>query len=728
MKESIQLKAERFAVSALRNPLVRALLIHSIVFVSYYVMGTLGLKMGAVSGFASSIWAPTGIAIAAVLLTDYSILITIFCAAFAVNWTLGASFLPASGVALGNMCEAWLAAYLLRSRLRCDLSFSQRRDVLLFILFGAIVSTALSPTVGVTSLWLGGHVPKASFLLAWFVWWLGDAMGALVVAPFILVLSKRRFPNRHLLKNLEFILLSLLAVLIPWILFSGWLPQQVNHRYLVLPLTVWSAVRFRQFGAVYSTLLISVVSIIGTLHADLQFHDALIGQHLFELQLFMAVIAISGMILAATVAEQKETERQLQNAQKELEARVKNKTVALQESNRARKKTEEIFRLLVNEVKDYAILMVDPNGKIASWNEGAKRIKGYEGKEVIGKHISIFYDKKEAQNFKPDANLQEAILFGRHETEGWRLRKDGSRFWASVTITPFKDERTGNLLGFSKVTRDMTERKRAEDRLFHAHQDLENVVQQRTAELARANQELARSNQELEQFAYIASHDLKEPLRMIAAYVELLRRSYKGHINETADSYIEFVVEGVQRMNRLIRDLLIFSQVGNEKLVMEPSDMNPLVADVIENLNSRIQESKAIIECSSLPIIPLNAIQISQVFQNLLSNALKFRRSETPLIRIGAKKQRGEWIFSVSDNGIGMDSRYLDRIFVIFQRLHTQSEYPGTGIGLSICKKIIERHGGRIWVESKLGEGSTFYLSLPEQIKNLTVPRLDAAG
>lgn len=227
-------------------------------------------------------------------------------------------------------------------------------------------------------------------------------------------------------------------------------------------------------------------------------------------------------------------------------------------------------------------------------------------------------------------------------------------------------------------------------------------------------EELARSNQDLEQFAYVASHDLQEPLRMVANYTQLLAERYRGQLDENADKYIHYALDGALRMQALVRDLLSFSRVGRQGSG-DPRwvDSKTLVDTAIRNLQATISQTGVQIHCDSLPKILVDASQLVQVFQNLIGNAIKFRSADAPLIHISARQDGKSWLFSVKDNGIGIDPENAEIIFVIFKRLHTHSEYPGSGIGLAICKKIIERLGGKIWVESEPGRGSTFHFTLP---------------
>jgi PAS domain S-box-containing protein len=612
--------------------------------------------------------------------------------------------------------------------------------------------------------------------------------------------------------------------------------------------------------------------------------------------------------------------------------------------------SEEKYRLLLDGVQDYAIFMLDQEGRVASWNAGAERIKGYKADEIIGQNFSRFYLQEDIDQGKPKAELQLAAAIGRSEVEHWRVRKDGSRFWANVVITAVRNS-SGILLGFSEISRDISERKETEakyrglleaapDAMVVVHQDgeivllnlqaekqfgyrrdelvgqmVKNIIPEgfaerliadgtRTAAQALAQQigtgielygrrkdgsefpieimlsplestegilvtaairditdkklaqeetqqqqhllqliiesiadgvvvadcsgkfllfnsaakrclgigatntdpdqwserygtylpdtvtpypsddlplvralrgenvdstevfirnaevpdgrllditggplrdeggalrggvvvfhditerkkseeqlvktvrELKRSNEELQQFAYVASHDLQEPLRMVASYTQLLAKRYKGRLDSDADEFIAYAVDGSNRMQGLIQDLLVYSRAGtNGKVLHEISSENAL-KEALANLRATIQESGAVVTHDSLPAITTDDTQLAQVFQNLVGNAIKYRSAEVPRVHVSATKYGGkEWVFSVRDNGLGIDPQYFERIFILFQRLHGRKDFKGTGIGLAICKKILERLGGRIWVESQAKKGSTFYFALPE--------------
>jgi PAS domain S-box-containing protein len=354
--------------------------------------------------------------------------------------------------------------------------------------------------------------------------------------------------------------------------------------------------------------------------------------------------------------------------------------------------SEEWLRLLIDRIEDYAIFRLTPEGNVASWNAGAARLKGYQAEEIVGRHFSVFYPEEAVRAGEPARLLARAEADGRVENEGWRVRKDGSRFWADVVITVLRDQ-SGRARGFAKVSRDVTERRQAEERL-----------RQTAAELAR-------SNADLEQFAYVASHDLQAPLRSVTSYSQLLSRRYAGRLDADADEFISFMAAGARRMQSLIDDLLAYARVGSAALVRVPTDLGALVDQVIAD--ARMVDDQAAITRGALPTLSVDPRQVSQVFQNLLGNALKYHGPEPTRVEVSAERDPTDWVFSMRDNGIGIDPAQAERIFLIFQRLHAQADYDGTGLGLAICKRVVERHGGRIWVESEPGSGATFRFTLP---------------
>jgi PAS domain S-box-containing protein len=480
------------------------------------------------------------------------------------------------------------------------------------------------------------------------------------------------------------------------------------------------------------------------------------------------------------------------------------------------RESEDRYRMLLDGIKDYAIFMMDPRGQILSWNAGAELMKGYRADEIIGQNFSCFFPTEDIERGRPEAMLRLTSAAGRHEEQGMRVRKDGSRFLSSLTFTALYDQ-AGNLRGFSEFSHDLTESKESAAKyrgLLEAAPDAMVVVNQAgvivlvnlqaekqfgyrrdelvgqkvmniipegfaerliadatrsTAEalaqhigegielsgrrkdgtefpieimlsplesaegilvtaairnisarkkseqeLAVANQVLEESNLELKQFAYIASHDLQTPLRSITGFVQLLQQEYEGKLDEQAQDWILRTVGAVARMQTLIGDLLSYSRVEARSGAFTQIPFLDIVNDALFLLESSIHDSGGQVACGKLPIVMGDRSQLVQLMQNLIGNGLAYRSDKPPHIHISAKRSGKDWIFSISDNGIGIDPKHYEQIFEIFKRLHNQKDKPGTGIGLAVCRRVVNRHGGKIWVESEPGHGSTFHFTIPE--------------
>ena len=362
-----------------------------------------------------------------------------------------------------------------------------------------------------------------------------------------------------------------------------------------------------------------------------------------------------------------------------------------------RKKAEEERALRDRSINSATngILIADarqPDVPTVYCNAAFEKITGYAAEEVLGQNCR-FLQGTDHQQPGLDA-IRQAIRQGTEaKAELRNYRKDGSLFWNELYIAPVRDPQ-GGLTHFIGIQTDITQRK---------HQEIE---------LANKTRELAQSNAELQQFAYVASHDLQEPLRMVASYTQLLGKRYRGKLDQDADEFIGYAVDGATRMQRLIRDLLEYSRVGAERQSFEETDCELVFQQAMQNLSASIRERHAEVTHDPLPIVQAGPTHLVQVFQNLIGNALKFRGDAPPKIHVGARALPDGWEFSVRDNGVGIPGDQLDRIFAIFQRLHGQSEYPGTGIGLAICKRIVGKYGGHIRAESEPGQGATFYFTL----------------
>jgi len=403
----------------------------------------------------------------------------------------------------------------------------------------------------------------------------------------------------------------------------------------------------------------------------------------------------------------------------ELESQIYEKTAALNtelgERTRAEKSlrdSEALYHSLVDTLP-INILRKDLAGRVTYGNRGYCEAMGKPMSELLGKTDFDLFPREMAQKYARDDDkvVNTGQMF--EDVEEHR-RPSGQTIYVHVLKAPVRNAR-GDIVGTQVIFWDVTARKQAE------------------IALAQANTDLARSNKELEQFAYVASHDLQEPLRMITSYTQLIAKRYNEKLDQNAREFMDFAVAGALRMQRLIHDLLAYSRVGTRGKPPELTDSGDALAAALDNLKLAIEENGAEITYDSMPAVIVDPTQLTQLFQNLLGNAIKFRGKARPRIHVGAvrepapyckipsagstgpasRQQPEEWHFSVRDNGIGIDPQYFDKIFIIFQRLHTLDQYPGTGIGLAICKKIIERHGGRIWVESQTGEGATFHFTLP---------------
>ncbi|MGO9587544.1 MAG: CHASE3 domain-containing protein [Limisphaerales bacterium] len=377
------------------------------------------------------------------------------------------------------------------------------------------------------------------------------------------------------------------------------------------------------------------------------------------------------------------------------------------------------------------LVTVNPDGKITDLNKATELVTGVPREQLIGTDFTRYFT--EPQN--AEAGYQKVLAEGQVRDYPLTIRHTSGRTTDVLYHATVYRNEAGAVQGVFAAARDVTELKRTEMELAQYRDRLEELVKQRTAELEVANahlqteitqrksgeetlrqtaQELERSNRELEQFAYVASHDLQEPLRAVGGYVDLLRHRFPDKLDDKVLQYIAGAASGAVRMQTLITDLLAFSRVGTQGKAFAPADLNALLAQTLDNLQASIQAVHATVTSDPLPRLPVDATQIVQLFQNLIGNALKFRSERPSEVHVGVQQQAGRWLFSVRDNGIGIEPQYFQRIFQIFQRLHTRKAFPGTGIGLAICKKIVERHGGEIWVESQLDQGSTFFFSIPQ--------------
>jgi len=376
----------------------------------------------------------------------------------------------------------------------------------------------------------------------------------------------------------------------------------------------------------------------------------------------------------------------------------------IRESEQERRHAEETVTRERDKAQQYLdiagvmFVVIDAEHRVTLINRKGCECLGYNETEIIGQnwfdHFIPEYDREGSRRVFLQLISGETALNEYYENSV--LTRSGSERLIAWHNAALKDEK-GNITGTLSSGEDITERKEAEK------------------ELRKMTDELSRSNTDLQQFAYAASHDLQEPLRAVAGFVQLLEKRYKDRLDEKGHEFIDYTVDGVKRMQSLIRDLLEYSRLETKKKAFESVNCSVALEKALWNLHKAVEESKSEITYDLLPTVTADASQITSLFQNLIGNALKFKGRQRPEIHISAYKSDDEWIFSVRDNGIGIDPAHFERIFSIFQRLHTREEYEGTGVGLTICKRIVERHGGRIWVESESGKGSVFYFTMPDK-------------
>jgi PAS domain S-box-containing protein len=405
----------------------------------------------------------------------------------------------------------------------------------------------------------------------------------------------------------------------------------------------------------------------------------------------------------------------------ELEEQVNTRTKELNQINESLRKSEERYHLMVEEVQDYAILYLNEEGVIENWNMGAEKIKGYKTKEIVGKPFSVFYTEEDRKNNLPQKLLNLAREKGKAVQQGWRVRKDGTLFWASVVITAVHNKKK-EIIGFSKMTHDLTEKKQADDKL-----------KLNALELEQKNAELEQMNKELQSFAYISSHDLQEPLRKIQTFATQIIERESHNLSDIGKDKFKRMQNAAKRMQTLINDLLSYSRTNVQERIFEKTDLSKIIDEVKEDLKEELEQKGGIIKKNKTSAIDVIPFQFRQLLYNLVSNSLKFAKSDTPpVIIIDSEIIKGSTLdnkkaninidychISISDNGIGFDQQYSAKIFEVFQRLHGKLEYAGTGIGLAIVKKIVDNHNGFISARGELDKGAVFDIYIPVNAKIL---------
>jgi PAS domain S-box-containing protein len=649
----------------------------------YFAAAKLSLLVAIPPGYATAIWPPSGIALAALLLWGNRLWPGVLLGSFAANLSVEGALVASLVIATGSTLQTYAIATLVRRHLGVPRRFARVQEVLMFV--GLVAGGAIiAPTLALLPLAIVYPLQVHDLVSNWWTWWQGDACGMLIFTPLLLswTVPGIAWPRQ---KVLEAVIFAVLLFAAGEIVFNG----GFGRTFVMVPFIVWAAFRFGQREVTTTSAAICAMALWYTLRGEIgPFADLPRNETLLLLLIFVSTVVVTGLVLCAVLA-------QLEASRDELERRVLERTRLLAD-------TERRFRLMVESVVDYAIFMLDAEGRVASWNAGAQRIKGYAAGEIVGEHFSRFYPAEEIARGKPQRALEVASREGRFEEEGWRLRKDGSTFWASVVITAVRDD-TERLLGFAEVTRDLTERKQVE------------------AALVDAKVEAERASESKSQFLANMSHELRTPLNSLLILARLLADNIGGNLNDKQVRFAQTIYASGMDLLTLINDLLDLAKIESgavTALHMAPAPLEELRAELERTFRQVAQEKGLQFAIEIAPGLPptirTDATRLKQILKNLLANGFKFTQQGGVRLRIAPREPRSV-AFSVSDTGIGIAPDKQRIIFEAFQQADgtTSRKYGGTGLGLSISRELTRLLGGELELSSEPGKGSSFTLVLP---------------
>ncbi len=693
----------RTRASAVRNPsyVVRVLLLAA----AYFGAAKLSLLLAIPPGYATALWPPSGIALAALLRLGTPVWPGILLGAALANFTIGGSPLASLVIGAGNALEAFVAASLIARFVGTAYPFESGEAVARFAGVAALAST-IAATFGATSVALAEHLPAPAFIANWLTWWQGDAAGMLIVTPLLLGWSLPPSARWTRARTLEAALLAVTMTAATILIFRGVLTgAPFPLAFLILPFVLWSAFRFSQREVATFTALACAIAVYYTVQRVGPGGSESANTALGFLLAFNSTLVMTGLIVNAIVGQRARATLDLAHVNDELEARIAERTRQLEHANDALRaelaqraqqderlrQSEERFRLLVDGISEYAVFMLDPAGHVMSWNKGAERIKGYRADEIVGRDFSCFYTPEDLARNWPQCELAGARSGGRFEDEGWRVRKDGSRFWANIVITPLHDS-SGTLVGFAKVTRDLT--------------------------LRRHYQALKRSEREMNVFLAMLAHELRNPLAPIVNAMSLLASS-AAHDESAADA-LGIIRRQVDHLTRIVEDLLDIGRVTRGKIMLrnEPLDLNVAVMRSVEAsrplIDARRHRLDVRLADGALPVEG-DLTRLVQVVLNLLNNAAKYT-GEGGVISVTSAVEDGSAVVRVRDTGMGMGADLLPHVFDLFvqgDRSLDRAE-GGLGIGLTLVRRLVELHGGSVEAASEgPGRGSEFAVRLP---------------
>ena len=684
------------------GPLVYALQLALLAGV-YLVVAKLSLLLAIPPGYATAVWPPSGLGVAALLLFGNRMWPGVWLGAalanLMVHWSPPAALL----IGTGNALEALAGAALMRRYLGMPRLFRSGEDVFRFAAIAASAST-LGATIGVASIALTAKMSYGDAAANWWTWWQGDATGIIVIAPLILFWRTRAGETWSASRRLEATGFALALALAGYVVFGSGMTSAGFSAAMLLtfPFVIWAALRFDQLEVAATVAALCVMAIAYAITGRGPFAPA--GSSLLLLLAFVSIVALTGLVLSAVVRERRRAMAALRQEHSRLEDRVAGRTQELQQVNRLLqqdilsrtmleddlRRSEEKFRLLVEGIRDYAVFMLDPGGHIASWNAGAERIKGYSAAEIIGRHFSCFYPQEALDRKLPQLELEVAAKVGRFEDEGWRLRKDGTAFWANVIITGLFDS-AGNLRGYAKVTRDMTERRRIE--------------------------QLEHGERRMNEFLAMLGHELRNPLAPIRNALDLMRlRPADASIQQWSRDVID---RQLTQLTRLVDDLLDIGRISSGKITlrMEPIELNVVVLQAVEAARplADARGHALDVRLADDPIwVDGDLARLSQAVLNLVNNAIKYT-PEGGRIIVQTTRENALGVIRVIDTGVGISPDLLPTIFDLFvqgERSLDRSD-GGLGIGLTLVKRLVTMHGGYVAAHSDGPDrGSEFEIRL----------------
>lgn len=698
----------------------------------YVAAGHLGFSLGAFGGIAAPVWIPTGLSLAVLLLGGYKYWPGVALGAFAVNALAGVPFWAAAGMAAGNTLEALAGAFLVNRAGGAEAMLIRSKAALVFLLGAVVGSTLISSAMGVSMGYLGGMFGPGEVKSAWLAWWVGDMLGDLVVAPAILAYVLLPWVRWDRSRVIECALLLLVGLGL-WTLVFWELPGVRTWHFpnvypFFLPI-LWAGLRFGMRGVTLGTVILSAMAIGATVLGRGPFGAGAGPERLLILQTYLGSVAIVGYMVAAVVREglrseeylalaveaERRARMNLESIRDRLEQTVHERTdeldrtvVALRRELEERTAAEARFSALLESAPD-AMVIADAEGTIQLMNLQAETLFGYPRSELAGRPIEVLIPA----NLRATHPLHRAGYMKQPKVRPmgasrdlFGLRKDGSEFPAEISLSPLTTDKG---IWVMAAARDATDRYKAREEIRKLNEELERRVALRTAELDSANREL-------EAFGYSIAHDLRTPLRAIEGFSHILLEKHADEFSGPARKYLDLIGDRSIRMAVLVEGLLEFSRLSRHPIARRRIETRTLVREVLAEMAVELELRRVEVRIGELPPCRADSALLRQVYLNLLSNAFKFtRRRENAWVEIGFNGENGHGAYFVKDNGAGFDMRYADKLFGVFQRLHKREEYDGSGVGLAIAQRIVQRHGGAIWAEAEPERGATFFFTLGGQ-------------